>query len=89
MTQQKNGLNGWLKVIITIVVIGGTSLIAWGEMRIKVTKGETEVKRLDDVKVEKEVFEMHMAEQMRSNDKIDKTLIRMEEKLDKVIAKDG
>ena len=89
MTQQKNGINGWLKVIITIVVIGGTSLIAWGEMRIKVNKGETEVKRLDDVKVEKEVFEMHMAEQRRSNDKIDKTLIRMEEKLDKVIAKDG
>lgn len=76
-------LNGWAKVLVGLAVSLLAVAVAWGTVRNQVkTNSNTVEKKLDTA-----VFQMYLDQEKTANEKRDKTLERMEIKLDKALEK--
>lgn len=87
--------NGMIRLIIQLALILVAAVAAWGAIRHQVVNTvddvkyikEVELPKIDKDKLDKAIFDMHAAEQVRSWEKLDKTMVRFEEKLDKALEK--
>jgi len=82
--------NGTLKrisIAITVVVLVVGIAVVWGARQATIERNEEQIKRLDEKKLDKEVFDERSKGMDRSINEIKAGQVRMNDKLDKVLEK--
>ncbi len=77
-------LNGWSKVLVSLGISLLVIAVAWGTVKTKVGANSDNIEK----KLDKEVFQMYCEQQKTADEKTEKTLDKIDGKLDKLIAGD-
>ena len=87
--------DGTIRLLVQVGMILLAAAVVWGTVRhnvadntedIKVIK-EVDIPKIDKDKLDKEVFSMYLKQEKEADDKRDVFLNKMDDKLDKVLAK--
>jgi len=79
---KNNTFNGWSKVLVGLAVSLVAIAVAWGTVRNQVATNSSNVEK----KLDKEVFQMYCEQQKAASEKTDRTLEKIDGKLDKLIS---
>ena len=81
-SRNSQGLNGWWKLVVGVLIGAiAPSLIAWGSMSAKIDNNAEQIK----TKVEIKTFEEYKKGNTSLLQRIDASLLRIENKIDKQI----
>ncbi len=88
------GFNGMAKLLVQVAIVLLAAAVVWGAVRHQVadnTKDIDEIKtvdivKIDEAKLDKEVFKMYAEQQQKASEKTDKMLDKIDGKLDKALS---